>query len=99
LREPLTDRELDVLRLLPTHLSAGEIADELSLSMYTVKTHVRSIYGMFGVHRRSEAVERALALELLPRSMAGEVSHITRSVRGRRAPASGTIASSRVVQT
>jgi LuxR family maltose regulon positive regulatory protein len=67
LREPLTDRELDVLRLLPTHLSAGEIANELFLSVHTVKTHTRSIYGKLDVHRRSEAVEQALALVLLPR--------------------------------
>jgi LuxR family transcriptional regulator, maltose regulon positive regulatory protein len=65
--EPLTDRELDVLRLLPTHLSAGEIANELSLSVHTVKAHLRSVYAKLDVHRRSEAVKRALALELLPR--------------------------------
>ena len=80
LREPLTDRELDVLRLLPTHLSAGEIANELSLSVHTVKTHTRSIYGKLDVHRRSEAVEQALALVLLPVD-AGEVPRIARSVR------------------
>ena len=67
LREPLTDRELEVLQFLPTHYSAREIANELSVSVHTVKTHMRSIYGKLDVHRRSEAVEYALALELLPR--------------------------------
>jgi LuxR family maltose regulon positive regulatory protein len=65
---PLTERELVVLRFLPTNLSAPEIAGELLLSVHTVKSHMRSIYGKLEVHRRSQAVERARALGLLGRT-------------------------------
>ena len=57
--EPLTMSEIRVLRYLPTHLSAPEIAGELSVSTTTVKTHLRNLYAKLGVHRRAEAVERA----------------------------------------
>jgi ATP/maltotriose-dependent transcriptional regulator MalT len=63
--EPLSERELGVLRLLPTHLTAEEIADELSLSVNTVKTHMRSLYAKLGVHRRADAVAQARALGVL----------------------------------
>jgi LuxR family transcriptional regulator, maltose regulon positive regulatory protein len=59
LREPLSQGEIRVLRYLPTKLSAPEIADQLYLSVNTVKTH------MLGAHRRHEAVEQARALGLL----------------------------------
>ncbi|MDX3265819.1 LuxR C-terminal-related transcriptional regulator [Streptomyces sp. MI02-2A] len=65
LREPLTHSEIRVLRYLPTNLSAPEIADELSLSVNTVRTHMRHVYGKLGTHSRSQAVERARALGLL----------------------------------
>jgi LuxR family transcriptional regulator, maltose regulon positive regulatory protein len=65
LREPLTNRELTVLRFLPTNLTAAEIATELSVSVHTVKMHLRNVYAKLDVHRRSEAVERARALGLL----------------------------------
>ena len=71
LREPLSHAEARVLRYLPTKLSAPEIADELYLSVNTVKTHLRHLYDKLGVHRRHEAVEQARALGLLapsPRS-------------------------------
>lgn len=68
-REQLTDRELTVLRFLPTNLSAAEIADELFISVHTVSTHMRHIYTKLGVHRRSEAVERGQALDLLTHSL------------------------------
>lgn len=61
----LTERELQVLRLLPTNLGAAEIASELLLSVHTVKTHMRKIYAKLGAHRRTEAVDRARALGLL----------------------------------
>jgi ATP/maltotriose-dependent transcriptional regulator MalT len=59
LAEPLTPRERDVLSLLPTHLTAAQIADELNVSTHTVKAHMRSIYSKLSAHRRSEAVDRA----------------------------------------
>jgi LuxR family maltose regulon positive regulatory protein len=65
LREPLSQGEMRVLRYLPTKLSAPEIADELYLSVNTVKTHMRHLYDKLGVHRRHEAVEQARALGLL----------------------------------
>jgi LuxR family transcriptional regulator, maltose regulon positive regulatory protein len=65
LGEPLTDRELSVLRLLPTSLTQRQIGDELFLSINTVKTHVKSIFRKLGVESRSEAVARADELSLL----------------------------------
>jgi LuxR family maltose regulon positive regulatory protein len=65
LLEPLSKSELRVLRYLPTHLSAPEIASELSVSTSTVKTHMRNVYIKLGVHRRADAVEHARALGLL----------------------------------
>ncbi|HEY3955966.1 MAG TPA: LuxR C-terminal-related transcriptional regulator [Streptosporangiaceae bacterium] len=65
LREPLSHSEVRVLRYLPTKLSAPEIADQLYVSVNTVKTHMRHLYDKLGAHRRHEAVERARALGLL----------------------------------
>jgi LuxR family transcriptional regulator, maltose regulon positive regulatory protein len=63
--EQLTDTETRVLRYLPTHLTAPEIAGELWLSVNTVHTHMRHLYAKLGVHSRTEAVDRARALGLL----------------------------------
>jgi len=63
--EPLSKSEIRVLRYLPTHLSAPEIAGELSVSTSTVKTHMRNLYAKLGVHSRAEAVESARSLGLL----------------------------------
>jgi len=63
--EPLTDREVEVLRLLDTHLSAPEVAGELVISRHTVRTHIKRIYGKLGVHNRADAVRRARELALL----------------------------------
>jgi LuxR family maltose regulon positive regulatory protein len=63
--EPLTRTEIRVLRYLPTHLSAPEVASELSVSTTTVKTHMRNVYAKLGAHSRAEAVESARALGLL----------------------------------
>jgi LuxR family transcriptional regulator, maltose regulon positive regulatory protein len=63
--EPLSKSEIRVLRYLPTHLSAPQIATELSVSITTVKTHMRNLYAKLGVHSRAEAVESARALGLL----------------------------------
>ena len=65
LADPLSDRELAVLRFLPTNLSSREIGDELFLSVHTVKTHMRRLYAKLDVHTRAEAVQRARALGLL----------------------------------
>jgi LuxR family maltose regulon positive regulatory protein len=65
LPEPLSDRELEVLRLLNTHLSSTEIAEQLCVSANTVRFHIKNIYGKLGVHRRSDAVQRAGELGLL----------------------------------
>ena len=54
-----------MLRYLPTNLSAPEIARELSVSVHTVRTHVRHLFTKFGVHGRTDAVARARALGLL----------------------------------
>ena len=65
LPEPLTQRELSVLRFLATSMSITEIADELCLSVNTVKTHIAAIYRKLPAGRRREAVLRARELELI----------------------------------
>ena len=65
----LTEGETRVLRFLPTHLCAREIAGELHLSANTVKTHMRHLYQKLGVHNRREAVERARDLGMLASSL------------------------------
>jgi LuxR family maltose regulon positive regulatory protein len=64
--EPLSVRELDVLRLLGTDLDGPDIARALSVSLSTVRTHTRSIYTKLGVTSRRAAVRRAHDLHLLP---------------------------------
>ena len=63
--DPLSDRELDVLRLLATELSGPEIARHLVVSLNTVRTHTKSIYAKLGVGTRRAAVRRAEELRLL----------------------------------
>jgi LuxR family transcriptional regulator, maltose regulon positive regulatory protein len=63
--EPLTESETRVLRYLPTHLAAPEIAAELYISANTVKTHLRHLYQKLGAHSRREAVQRARTIGLL----------------------------------
>jgi LuxR family maltose regulon positive regulatory protein len=63
--EELSPGELKVLRYLPTNLSRPEIAAELSVSVNTVSTHIRSIYAKLQVTDRSSAVQRARELGLL----------------------------------
>jgi LuxR family maltose regulon positive regulatory protein len=65
--EPLSERELDVLRLLGTHLSGPDIARELVVSENTLRTHTKNIYSKLGVNDRREAVRRAEELGLFPR--------------------------------
>ncbi len=63
--EPLSKRELEVLRLLTTRLSSTEMAEELYISVNTVRYHIKNIYSKLNVHRRADAVGRAKELKLL----------------------------------
>jgi LuxR family transcriptional regulator, maltose regulon positive regulatory protein len=63
----LTNAELRVLRLLPSHLSFREIGSRLHVSTNTVKTHALSVYRKLDVSSRSEAVERGCAAGLIDR--------------------------------
>ena len=64
--EPLSDRELEVLRLLGTDLDGPEIARELMVSLNTVRTHTKNIYAKLAVTSRRAAVRRAAELGLPP---------------------------------
>jgi LuxR family maltose regulon positive regulatory protein len=63
--EPLSQRELEILRLLKTELSGPEIARELVIGLSTVRTHTKSIYSKLGVNNRRAAVRRAIELGLI----------------------------------
>jgi LuxR family maltose regulon positive regulatory protein len=65
--EPLSKRELEVLRLLGTDLDGPEMARELVVSLNTVRTHVKNIYSKLGVRNRRAAIRRAAELGLLSR--------------------------------
>jgi len=65
--EPLSTRELEVLRLLGTDLDGPGIARELFISLNTVRTHTKNVYAKLGVTNRRAAVRRAVELELLTR--------------------------------
>ena len=65
LPEPLSERELEVLRLLAAGLSNPEIAGELVVAVSTVRSHCKSIYGKLGVHKRWDAVQQAQQLGLI----------------------------------
>jgi LuxR family transcriptional regulator, maltose regulon positive regulatory protein len=63
--EPLTDREQEVLKRVAQLLSTAEIAEELYISVNTVKTHLKSVHRKLAVTHRREAVRRARELNLL----------------------------------
>lgn len=63
--DPLSERELEVLRLLVTDLSTIEISNELFISVSTVRSHIKQIYSKLDAHSRFEAVSRARELKLL----------------------------------
>lgn len=64
-REPLTDREVEVLTLLATGMSNAEIGDELFISINTVKSHLKNVYGKLGVDNRTRALSTALELGVM----------------------------------
>jgi LuxR family maltose regulon positive regulatory protein len=66
--EPLSERELDVLRLLGSELDGPAIARELMVSLNTMRTHTQNIYTKLAVTNRRAAVRRAGELNLLPRT-------------------------------
>ena len=63
--EPLTDRELDVLRLIADGLKYEEIAGRLFISLNTVRTYVKGIYGKLNVNNRSRAIAQAQQYKLI----------------------------------
>ncbi len=66
--DPLSERELDVLRLLGTDLAGPEIARQLVVSLNTVRTHTKNIYAKLGVNNRRAAVRRGQELDLVSRA-------------------------------
>lgn len=66
--EPLSEREIEVLQLLADGRTYQEIAQAMVVSVNTIKSHLKSIYGKLGVHNRREAVARARSLHLIPLS-------------------------------
>ena len=65
LAEPLSEREIEVLRLVTTGMSNREIAQKLIISAGTAKTHIHNLCGKLGVHNRTEAAMRARELGLV----------------------------------
>jgi LuxR family maltose regulon positive regulatory protein len=66
--EPLSGRELEVLRLLTTDLDGPGIARELVVSLSTIRSHTKAIYAKLGVTSRRAAVRRGEELDLLSRA-------------------------------
>ena len=66
--EPLSERELDVLRLLGSDLDGPDIARELTVSLNTLRTHTKNIYAKLGVNSRRAAVRQAAEFNLLSRT-------------------------------
>jgi len=62
--EPLSERELEVLKLLRSELSGPEIAQQLIVSLNTLRTHTNNIYNKLGVNNRRAAIRRAEELDL-----------------------------------
>ena len=63
--DPLSEREIEILRLLTTDLSAPEIAEHLHIAVSTIRTHTKNIYSKLGVHSRFEAISKAKDRNLL----------------------------------
>jgi LuxR family maltose regulon positive regulatory protein len=65
LPEQLTDRERDVLRLISEGLRYEDVADRLCISLNTVRSHIKAIYGKLGVNNRTRAIETAHQMQIL----------------------------------
>ena len=65
LTDPLSERELAVLRLMAAGLSSSEVASHLIVGVSTVRTHIKHIYQKLDVHSSAEAIERARILKLI----------------------------------
>jgi LuxR family maltose regulon positive regulatory protein len=63
--EPLSERELQVLRLIVAGLSNRQIAQDLVISLGTAKTHIHNIYGKLDVSSRAQAIARAREFNLV----------------------------------
>lgn len=63
--DPMSDREMDVLRLLETSMTSNEIAEVLHIAVSTARVHIKHIYAKLGVNRRFEAVAKAKDLQIL----------------------------------
>ena len=63
--EPLTDRELEVLRLVADGMTNKQVAETLVLAVGTVKKHLKNVYDKLDVHSRTQAVARARELRIL----------------------------------
>jgi LuxR family maltose regulon positive regulatory protein len=63
--EPLSERELEVLRLVAAGRTNRDIASELVIALSTVKSHTHSIYGKLGVKNRTQAIALARELSLI----------------------------------
>ena len=74
--EPLSERELDVLRLLGTDLDGPDIARELVVSLNTVRTHTKNIYAKLGVNNRRAAVRRGQGTRAVVAQLASTNHHI-----------------------
>ena len=64
--DPLTEREMEVLVLLPTRFTNSELAARYFVSVNTIKSHMAHIYRKLEVSNRNESIERATELGLLP---------------------------------
>jgi LuxR family maltose regulon positive regulatory protein len=77
--QALTERELDVLRYLPTRLSTIDIAVRLGISPNTVKTHLKNIYKKLDARSRNEAIVNAARLRMISDDSAALLSPLTRN--------------------
>ncbi len=71
----LTDREMEILQYLPTRMSTIEIAECLTISPNTVKTHLKSIYNKLAVRSRNEAILQGSRYHLIAKDSKWLVTH------------------------